>query len=146
MSPVQSLATFTVSSTQSPDVKFDVTAVVVPRVTCILPQRPVSLKPEWKHLTDLKKADPHFGTPGKIDLLLGVDIFVASLRSGRKIGPSQTPVAIETVFGWVPAGRTDAISPHVSLTSCHVSLLTGDNLLRQFWEIEDCPSFDEVFC
>ena len=144
-SPVQSLATFTVSSTQSPDVKFDVTAVVVPRVTCILPRCPVSLKPEWKHLTDLKKADPHFGTPGKIDLLLGVDIFVASLRSGWKIGPSQTPVAIETVFGWVLAGRTDDISPHVSITSCHVSLLTGDNLLRQFWEIEDCPSFDEVF-
>ena len=144
-SPVQSLATCTVSSTLSSSEKFDVTAVVVPRVTCIIPQRPILLKPEWKHLTGIKKADQHFGTPGKIDLLLGVDIFVAALRSGRKIGPPQAPVAIETVFGWVLAGRTDVVNSHVSITSCHISLLTGDNLLCQFWETEECPSSDQVY-
>ena len=52
-------------------------------------------------------------------------------------------VAFETEFGWVLAGSTGASSPthHVSH---HVSLLTGDDLLRKFWEIEEKPTADVV--
>ena len=52
-------------------------------------------------------------------------------------------VAFETEFGWVLAGSTGPSSPthHVSR---HVSLLTGDDLLRKFWEIEEKPTADVV--
>ena len=62
--------------------RFTVTAVVVPHVTCDLPQRSISLHPEWNYLHGLRMADPHFGNPSKIYVLLGVDIFVAALLPG----------------------------------------------------------------
>ena len=69
-SPLQSVATFTVSPTRNLSKKFTVTAVVVPRVTCDLPQHPISFDPSWKHLHQLPMADPHFGVPSRIDILL----------------------------------------------------------------------------
>ena len=88
-SPLQSVATFTVSPTRNLSKKFTVTAVVVPRVTCDLPQHPISFDPSWKHLHQLPMADPHFGVPSRIDILLGVDVFVDSLLNGRKVGDVQ---------------------------------------------------------
>ena len=65
----------------------EVTAVVVPRVTCDLPVHPISFDSRWNHLSDVKLADPDFGRPGKIDILLGVEVFVDVLLHGRRIGP-----------------------------------------------------------
>ena len=50
---------------------------------------------------DIPLADPDFGRPGRIDLLLGVDIFIESLLHGRRIGPPGSPTAFETKFGWL---------------------------------------------
>ena len=49
------------------------TAVVVPRVTCDLPLNPISFKPDWTHLDKILLADPQLNSPGRFDLLLGVD-------------------------------------------------------------------------
>ena len=113
-------------------------AIVVPRVTCDLLVAPVVLKSSWKHLSDIPLADPDFGRPARIDLLLGVDIFTSSLLFGRWIRPPGSPTAIETKFGWVLAGciGSSDLSPH-QITTHHVSLITGDDLLRRFWEIEE---------
>ena len=59
--------------------------------------------------------------------------------NGRRTGPVGTPVAFETKFGWVLTGRTDGIKISSSATSHHVATLSGDDLLRKFWEIEECP-------
>ena len=66
----------------SPYRKLNVSAVVVPRVTCDLPLHPIRLDQKWSHLAHIQLADPRFGDPGKIDLLLGVEVFVAVLRHG----------------------------------------------------------------
>ena len=138
-SPLQSVATFTVSPTRNLSKKFTVTAVVVPRVTCDLPQHPISFDPSWKHLHQLPMADPHFGVPSRIDILLGVDVFVDSLLNGRKVGPPGSPVAIETIFGWVLAGRTESLNPHSRIATHHTAILAGDDLLRLFWKTEENP-------
>ena len=78
-SPLQSIASLKVSSKQSPHKKMEVSAIVVPRVTCDLPLRPVTFDPSWTHLDDLPLADPDFGRPGKIDLLLGIDVFIETI-------------------------------------------------------------------
>ena len=57
---------------------------------------------KWKHLTDLQLADPTFGKPGGIDILLGVDILVPP--AGPVIGPPGSPVTFETELGWVHTG------------------------------------------
>ena len=139
-SPLQSVANFRISPTRCPTKKFNVSAVVVPRVTCDLPQQPVPFDSSWKHVEDLQLADPDFGRPGRIDILLGVDIFIETLLQGRRSGPPNTPSAFETEFGWVLAGRLDTPTPRHHVTSHHVSLATGDDLLRRFWEIEEGPT------
>ena len=48
------------------------TAIVVPRVTCDLPLHPIPFDLKWTHLNDLPLADPDFGRPGRVDMLLGV--------------------------------------------------------------------------
>ena len=49
-------------------------------VTCDLPFNPLPFKSEWSHLSDIGLADPGFGHPGRIDVLLGSDVFVALPR------------------------------------------------------------------
>ena len=138
-SPLQSVASLTISSVHSPSKKFKVIAVVMPRVTCDLPLHPVSFDLQWRHLEGIPLADPNFGLPGRVDILLGVDVFVEALRQGRRTGMPGSPSAFETDFGWVLAGKLDVCSPDHSIASHHVSVVTGDDLLRRFWEIESCP-------
>ena len=98
-SPLQSIATFNVASTKFPDKKLTVSAIVVLRVTCDLPVQPVHHGTNWNHLSCLMIADPDFGTLGKIDILLGVDVYTDVLLNGRRSGPPSTPTAFETIFG-----------------------------------------------
>jgi hypothetical protein len=98
------------------------------------------MDPSWNHLNGLQLADPDFGCPGSIDVLLGVDVFVGTVLQGRRAGPPGSPAALETEFGWVLAGSADHPST-TELVSHHVSLLSGDELLRKFWEVEEAPQF-----
>ena len=98
-SPVQSVTTFDISAVRSSSKKIGVTAVIVPRVTCDLPLLPIPFNLKWNHLSNLHLADPTFNQPGRIDILLGVDVFVNALLHGRQFGPSGSPVAFETDFG-----------------------------------------------
>ena len=144
-SPLRSIATVEVSPIHSSESHLSITAVVVPRVTCDLPLNPVSFKSSWIHLNDIMLADPDFGCPGRIDLLLGVDIYTDTLLHGRRSGPPGSPVAFETIFGWVLAGRTHSNSTsHVAIH--HVSTtLNDDDILRRFWEIvEIIPNEDSL--
>ena len=115
----------------------DVTAIVVPKVTCDLPTHPVPFNSKWDHLIDLTLADPEFGTPGRIDVLLGVDIFVEALCHGRRKGPSGSPIALETIFGWVICGKVESDIPQFSVAAHHTLVESGDDILRKFWEIEE---------
>ena len=105
-SSFKSIATLTITLSHSSNHWVSFTAIVVPCVTSDLPLSPVSLKPEWTHLQGLPLADQQFGTPGRIDLLLGVDVYVDSLLYGQRSGPPNSPVAFKSIFGWVLAGRT----------------------------------------
>ena len=110
-SPLQSIASFNISPVKSPDKKFTISAIVVPHVTCDLPLQPVHYESTWTHLSGLPLADPDFGSPGPIDLLLGIDVYSDVLLNGRRSGPPNTPTAFETHFGWVLAGRTNSMIP-----------------------------------
>ena len=146
-SAVRSIATFQISSAHSNGRKIDLTAVVLPKVTCDLPVTPVQFDLSWTHLSGLPLADPTFGEPQRIDLLLGVDVFVDVLRHGRRTGPAGAPVAIETEFGWVVCGgNTTSYSDDINLhaASHHASAVGSDDILRKFWEIEESPSSSPV--
>ena len=134
-SPHQAVASLTISAIRSPSKKFNVTAVV----TCDLPLHHMSFDLKWRHLQGIPLVDPDFGLPKRIDILLGVDIFVEVLCQGRQTGAPGSLSAFETEFGWVLAGKLDVYASSHSIASHHVSVATGDDLLQKFWEIEDCP-------
>ncbi len=94
-------------------------------------------------LTDIPLADPAFGQPGRIDIILGADVFVDVLLHGQWTGPPGSPVALETGFGWVLSGCTDpsASTDHANfhVISLHTSTACGDDILCSFWEIEESP-------
>ena len=99
--PLQSVVQFQISSIQPGGRNIDIIAIVVPRVTCDLPMSPITFQTDWTHLTDLPLADPGFTQPGRIDILLGADIYVDVLRHGRRDGPPGSPTAFEMDLGWV---------------------------------------------
>ncbi len=137
-SSLQAVTQFNVSPLTKLDMKFRVNAIIMPRVTCDLPVSPVNTN-GWNHFSDLPLADPNFGQPGRIDILLGVDIFVNVLLQGRRQIGSHCPVALETEFGWVLGGGIE-ISNHTA--AHHVVTISSDDMLRKFWEVEEHQSSD----
>ena len=139
---ISGIAGFTQRSTQQPITsfvippisfkykKFNVTAMIVPRVTSDLPLVPIPHDKGWQHLSALPLADPQYGQPGRIDILLGIDIYVQVMHHGRREGPPGSPSAFETELGWVLAGNVANAQESQS----------GDDLLRKFWEIEESPA------
>ena len=107
---------------------------------CDLPSQPVLFRADWSYLVDLALADSDFGRPGKIDLLLGMEIFPVVVRQGRRSGMPGSPSAFEIDFGWVLAGEPSMHFSHLSLLTHHTTIGGGDDLLHKFWEIEEQPS------
>ena len=138
------MAKFQVLSAYSSGKRIDLTAIVLPKVTCDLPVSPVPFDLTWTHLVGLPLADPGFGEPQRVDILLGVEVFVDILRHGRRTGPTGSPVASETDFGWVLCGgRVDKTSSsggiNLHVMSLHAAEHT-DDILRKFWEMEEPPA------
>ena len=139
---MQSISSFQISPVGANKRKIEVTAVVVPKVTCNLPLAPVPFQLSWKHISDLPLADPDFGRPSRVDMLLGVDVFIDVLRHGWRSGPPNSPTALETEFGWVlcgGAGPSSDLPTNVCITSFHSSVSSKEDTLQRFWEIEEAP-------
>ena len=103
-SPSQGMVDFKITSLGSEGKTIDVEALVMPKIRSVLPSHPVSFSRKWKHLMDISLADPDFGTPGNIDLLLGADVFSCTVIHGWRFSRSGTPSAFKTCFGWVLVG------------------------------------------
>ena len=91
----------------------------------------------WKHLNGLQLADPDFGKPGRIDLVLGADVFGKSIHHGRRYGPAETPTTISTQFEWVITGSVQTKCQSRKVSTFCASALSEDDL-RRFLEVEGC--------
>ena len=87
-----------------------VEVVVLPQVTTDLPFCSVPFNHKWKYLSNIRLADPDFDTPGSVDQLLGADVFSRTMFHSRRFGPSGSPSAFKTCFGWVLVGDTHTSS------------------------------------
>ena len=115
-------------------------AIVVPKVTCELPLTGANHLKDLVLFKDLELADPLFYKPGKIDVLLGCNVYQDLLLSSTKKGSSDEPVAVETIFGWAVMGRYNPnhTSPSAPILNLAPSSST-DSMLQRFWEIEEVP-------
>ncbi|XP_021963617.1 uncharacterized protein LOC110859062 [Folsomia candida] len=116
---------------------FSVDALIVPRVTAPMPKLPINIS-SFSYLRGLKLADPKFNEPRQVDILLGADVVASIIRPGLKNGPKNTPIAQNTLLGWVLSGRTLVKSTDsAEVTVLHNSL---EEVIQRFWEVEELPS------
>ena len=115
-----------------------VRAFVMSKLTNILPSCKVSTS-SFKHLPNLKLADPTFNTPSGIDMLIGAELYETIMLDAR-IKENNNVTYRDSLFGWVVIGGSPSVSIQ-TLTTCLSSLnsIPEEETLMKFWEIEDLP-------
>ncbi|XP_069968661.1 uncharacterized protein [Bactrocera oleae] len=142
----QSLSTRTkgivrVSMRSRADEKFKISfnAYIIDSITSMTPATTIDIRTSH-HLNGLHLADPAFGIPGQVELLIGADIWPALVLNDVVVGSHNEPCALHTRLGWVVLGP---VAPNESKPVLLSSLVdvqddsTTDKLLRKFWEIEE---------
>ncbi|GIY19138.1 hypothetical protein CDAR_455191 [Caerostris darwini] len=109
-----------------------VDALIMPKITCDLPQCPVDAS-VLKTFKQLQLVDVNCHQPGPIDILLGADVFGEIMLSGH-LNVSGIS-ALESIFGWVILGKTKGISQ--TLISNHASCNAVEFKLDKFWQLEE---------
>ena len=95
------------------------------------------------HIKNLTLADERFDEPGRIDLLLGQNVWRHLFLEGKVKGEEDQPEAWLTVFGWTilgtynPSNQTGSQSAITYVVSPAESSLLTDQLLTRFWELEE---------
>ena len=133
------LTDVTVSSLYKVDWSQAITAATMPAVTREHPQHQAKGVRNLPHIKDKHLADNQFDVPGKVDILLGLDIWANILLPGLAKGP---PVASHTVFGWAIAGSYTPDEPvdHQSTPVYYCAFAThqrADHLLPKPCELEE---------
>ncbi|XP_018371802.1 PREDICTED: uncharacterized protein LOC108766796 [Trachymyrmex cornetzi] len=115
-------------------------AFVLPRLTFEIPSFNL-VNILWTHLEDLPLADPNFGKPGPIHIIIGADHYGQIIKPGIKKGEASSPIAQLTLFGWVVSGPvTSGFSESErGIYHCHIDH-DLQNLLTCFWKQEEIPN------
>ena len=108
----------------------------MPKITTELPASPVSFNDDWKHLKGLRLADPDYGIPGYIDVLLGIDMLnqVHEVCHDilNQVHVVCSPMALNTRLGWALSGTVKHKSPQQQVTPCFSS---------STWQTGSCKGF-----
>lgn len=130
-----------VESRHSPESSIQVNAYVLHSLTSLLPAAELTV-PEWSEIGHLPLADPTYTKPGKIDVLLGAEVYAEILQDGLIKQSEGSLLAQNTIFGWILSGRA-ARGPEelakANVMSMHVQV-KEDDLLKKFWEMENEPN------
>lgn len=113
-----------------------VKAYVLKAITNYLPTQQVTVS-NWPEFETLELADPGFGIPDKIHLLLGAEVYGKIIDTGLLKSPTGI-IAQRTHLGWILSGDTSDIQPvkQKQIISMHVCVCENE-ILRKFWEIEN---------
>ena len=120
-----------------------VKAAVVPRPTGDIPVQEMEPADDLLHLQGLSLADPTFHLPGRVDILLGSDIYPQLMEKTPIVtGAISEPAAQKTIFGWAIIGPVRAkVSSIQSIPTNSVQVLSSDedldSLLSNFWTSEE---------
>ncbi|XP_055522606.1 uncharacterized protein LOC129716796 [Wyeomyia smithii] len=123
------------------DYRTSVPCMVLERITKTLPAKPADID-GWSIPESIKLADPLFHRPGKINILIGNELFFQLLEPGKisLSSDDNLPTLQNTKFGWVVAGRYKNTTPaRASASTCLIASVDDslDQQLRRFWELEE---------
>jgi len=140
---VNEKAEFTVSSRLN-NKPYHISALVTPRITIDLPVGKMDTS-NWDHLQGVQLADPTFHLPGKIDLLIGAELFYEIVQDGKQFGPEGAPILQNSKFGWIVAGhsnnstKTDPTQTTTSIITCCTTYRQLEKQIENFWKVEEIP-------
>lgn len=119
-------------------------AYILPQLTSQLPSSDIEQQ-AWPHLHGLQLADPDYGRPGPIHLLIGSDFYGQIIKPDMLKGNLGSPIAQLTTFGWILSGPTNSSENSSALTGYHCA---ADqeliDLLTKFWHQEEVKHSDEI--
>ncbi|XP_046141146.1 uncharacterized protein LOC123987688 [Osmia bicornis bicornis] len=129
-----------------PSFHLSVRALVLRKLTALLPARAVHSQ-SWPYLQGVTLADPEYGVPSRVDLILGADICGVLLQDESRVRPVGTPTARRTPFGWVlmgPVSDTKGQGSKAVVHSLHCQKDDSTNrllrrFLRSFEELHEQP-------
>lgn len=138
---------FVIQSRVDPSIKIPVKAFVLSNITSNLPEKHMH-SVEWMELQYLPLADPQYNTSGKIDVLIGADVYSYILREGVKRSPTGSLIAQNTTLGWILSGvvvtansqtnHDNSLLKTNNILAMHTQV-HEDDILKKFWEIEEQP-------
>ncbi|XP_062716443.1 uncharacterized protein LOC134291954 [Aedes albopictus] len=124
---------------------------VLPKITQALPLKPVRMD-LLEIPSEIVLADPTFGEPGPIDLIIGAEFYFDLLQTGRRKLSDSGPTLQETVFGWVVSGKIPEMASSLPTTASYVcSTADLQEMIAKFWDLETCHvnrthSVEETAC
>ena len=127
-----------ISSKQN-NFKFKVSCLVVPDIAVHTPSKAVA-ELTSRMPSHLKLADPEFNKQGKIDILIGNNIFWNLISVGQVKLNREGLVLQKTRLGWILAGPMPRfnLSPQTNVVRCNLTQnLCVEGQLLKFWELEE---------
>ena len=134
------LTTLNISSLHN-EKNFTCRPAVVKTVTEKIPNKLLATVHDYPHLTGLCLADPNFNVPGRVDILLGAELWIQLQEKATPVvGSPSEPGAQLTAFGWVLAGPIKAQESSIQdVVTGHVQPMSNDelyDLAYNFWLAE----------
>ena len=120
-----------------------VRAAVVTTVTGDIPAQETETVSHLPHLADLELADPTFHLPGKVDILLGSEVYPQLMTQIPMVtGAPSEPAALQTIFGWAIIGPVKSASNNCQQksTQCSQTIISNEDLdvlFNNFWLSQD---------
>lgn len=140
---------------QHGDFSTSFTAMVVPTITDYQPNVNINTG-DWNIPKNIQLADPLFHHCGRIDILIGAELFFELMSVGQIKMADNLPAFQKTLFGWVVAGGGCRTRHSWSLAvACKKDKGEEEQLsaiVKNFWEVENnfenSESFtnEELFC
>ena len=116
-----------------------ITMHIISRLTNTLPSFNVQQN-QWPLINKLQLADPDYGVPGPIDIIIGADYYGLIIKPEIIKEPNSSLIAQSTIFGWVIIGPVNESSSPVS-SSHHITVERSNqellDMLQKFWLQEE---------
>ncbi|XP_050500987.1 uncharacterized protein LOC126880951 [Diabrotica virgifera virgifera] len=114
-----------------------ISCLVVAKICGLIPSQNLNIS-QLDIPPHLPLADAGFGFSGKVDMLLGAEMFYSLLCVGQiKLSEFQ-PVLQKTLLGWILAGPMQNPQTYNS-TMCNLNVVDIQNQLEKFWAVEEIP-------
>ncbi|XP_055543428.1 uncharacterized protein LOC129728978 [Wyeomyia smithii] len=115
--------------------------LVAPRITGDVPSKSFDIS-NWPIPSGIEWADPAFNKRGRIDMLIGAEIFWDLVKDDRITLANNLPVLMKTELGWIAGGVLTEQSAVLAHSFCQIANEERlEDLLKCFYRLESC---DEI--